>query len=188
MEKRSEQIQLADLPDQSAELPVINISLKDAQAYARWAGKEIPTGQEWEKSCRGEMGGIYPWGDGWGEGQVEVIDGQIRKKYEERFATLNKIEDAVGRVIFGKEQLFTIPDHPLTQFDEEKFLNLLKGLFFFNLKEKQGIAASISELDQEQIDKYLHNLAKDRAGDVVFEKEYENYVLNLKREHYDEVH
>jgi formylglycine-generating enzyme required for sulfatase activity len=46
------------------EVPISGVTWYQADAYCKWAGKELPTEEQWEFACAGAGGRDFPWGQG----------------------------------------------------------------------------------------------------------------------------
>lgn len=72
------------LPQGQERHPVVSLTYSEALSYAQWAGKRLPTEQEWEKAARSTDGRLWPWGHRFDE---RLCNSMWRLAFEQRGTT-----------------------------------------------------------------------------------------------------
>jgi sulfatase modifying factor 1 len=74
--------------------PVVHIAYEDAEAYARWAGKDLPTEAQWEFAARGGLSGnTYAWGN-----ELNPGGRKMANIWEGHFPDKNSAEDGFAGI------------------------------------------------------------------------------------------
>ena len=83
-------------PNGQPKFPVVGVNWGDANDFAKWANKRLPSEQEWEFAARGTGNFIYPWGNEWKEGNANVGSQSFTEVGKFKGASPFGIYDMVG--------------------------------------------------------------------------------------------
>jgi serine/threonine-protein kinase len=145
--------------------PVVNVTFEDAQAFASWAGKRLPSAVEWEKAARGSDGSRLPWGD-------QMRDGVANLPLSREAAATTKLAkvtsypdgaspygvlNMVGNVWEWTGELASVPPGP----EFERYLKIFKEL-------KPPLSAA-DRFYQVRGGSYRFAISPENAGSLLFD-------------------
>ncbi|MCB9870384.1 MAG: SUMF1/EgtB/PvdO family nonheme iron enzyme [Planctomycetes bacterium] len=85
--------------------PVFGVSFDDAQRFAEWEGKRLPTWTEWQVAARGPQSRLYPWGDE--PGRISETAVVIRARGSKWLTETMEVDGQTGDVsAFGVRHMF----------------------------------------------------------------------------------
>lgn len=129
---------------EEAEFPVTFVTWHDANNYATWKGKRLPTEKEWEYAARsGDRDFLYPWGNSWSAGMANLFqEGGVKKTKPAPVGSYKQdrnrfgVFDLGGNVSEWVQDYFRLYDGKPSDFDKSK---VYRGGHFTDLPET-GIA------------------------------------------------
>jgi len=102
------------VPVGKEEHPVVYVSYQDAKAYAEWAGKRLPTEEEWQFAAGASDGRAYPWGNELSKTYCNLNEGTTTPvNAHPSGASPSGVEDLVGNVWQWTASLMTNGRHEL---------------------------------------------------------------------------
>ncbi|MFC1513070.1 formylglycine-generating enzyme family protein [Thermodesulfobacteriota bacterium] len=109
--------------------PVVQISYADALAFATWAGKRLPSEDEWEAAARGQDNRLFPWGNTWlpklGNFESSALgDTAPVDRHGREAASPNGIYDLLGNIYEWTASLHQPGNHPG---EKKQLIHILKG-------------------------------------------------------------
>lgn len=143
--------------------PVTWVSLEDARAYAKWAGKRLPHEWEWQYAAQGADGRLYPWGNQWNDSAIPAPDkgrdltGPANVDAHPQGASPFGVMDLVGNVWQWTDEFV----------DEHTRAAALRGGSYYQPQNSNWYFPQAYKLNQHG--KYLLMApSKDRAGTLGF--------------------
>lgn len=101
--------------------PVTNLSYHEAEAYANWVGKRLPSEQEWEKAARGVDGRQYPWGE-------EFDNSRLNRSECEMEGDLSEAKYPSGISPYGcYDMIGSVSEWCSSWYEESKGLRVIRG-------------------------------------------------------------